>query len=53
VFRSLVYQRAKKELDTVPFGTEFDVYRVGYEYIHHSLGYLAEAQTHSFEPLRV
>ncbi len=40
VFRSLVYQRAKKELDTVPFGTEFDVYRVGYEYIHHSLGAL-------------
>lgn len=40
MFRSLVYQRAKKELDTVPFGTEFDVYRVGYEYIHHSLGAL-------------
>jgi len=32
IFRSVVYQRAKRELDTVPFGTEFDVYRVGYEW---------------------
>ena len=37
VFRNVVYQRAQKELDTVPFGTEFDVYRVGYEWMHHSL----------------
>jgi hypothetical protein len=37
VFRSLVYQRAKSEVDTVPFGTEFDVYRVGYEWMNHSL----------------
>jgi hypothetical protein len=26
IFRSVVYQRAKRELDTIPFGTEFDVY---------------------------
>jgi len=38
VFRSLVYQRAKRELDTVPFGTEFDVYRAGYEWMDHSMG---------------
>lgn len=38
VFRSLVYQRAKRELDTVPFGTEFDVYQVGYEWMNHSMG---------------
>ncbi len=37
VFRSVVYQRSKKQMDTVPYGTKFDVYRVGYEWIAHSL----------------
>ncbi|MCL7419744.1 MAG: FMN-binding glutamate synthase family protein [Methylobacter sp.] len=37
IFRSVVYQRAKEELDTVPYGTKFDVYRVGYEWLAHSL----------------
>ena len=36
-FRSLVYQRAKKQRDTRPFGTLFDVYRNGYEWVNHSL----------------
>jgi glutamate synthase domain-containing protein 2 len=36
-FRSLVYQRAKNELETRPFGTQRDVYRIGYEYAAHSL----------------
>jgi len=36
-FRSVVYQRSKCELATVPFGTEFDVYRAGYEWMNHSL----------------
>lgn len=40
VFRSVVYQRAKKELDTVPFGTQLDVYEEGYEWINHSIGAL-------------
>ena len=35
--RSLVYQRAKGELDTLPFGTQRDVYQVGYEWIAHSM----------------
>jgi glutamate synthase domain-containing protein 2 len=35
--RSLVYQRAKKEPDTVPFGTRLDVNQVGYEWVNHSL----------------
>ncbi|WP_394833011.1 FMN-binding glutamate synthase family protein [Pendulispora rubella] len=35
--RSLVYQRAKNVTDTVPFGTEKDVYSMGYEWINHSL----------------
>lgn len=36
-FRSLVYQRAKGAQDTRPFGTVFDVYRDGAEWINHSL----------------
>lgn len=35
--RSVVYQRAKQTLDTFPFGTHRDVYRVGYEWISHSI----------------
>ena len=35
--RSLVYQRAAGERDTVPFGTQQDVYEIGYEWINHSL----------------
>jgi len=37
-YRSLVYQRAKGQRDTRPFGTQFDVYENGYEWINHSLG---------------
>ncbi len=36
-FRSLVYQRAKGVRDTRPFGTLFDVYRPGSEWINQSL----------------
>ncbi|TCK17711.1 glutamate synthase domain-containing protein 2 [Thiogranum longum] len=36
-FRALVYQRAKGVRDTRPFGTVFDVYRNGYEWVNHSL----------------
>lgn len=36
-FRSLVYQRAKGDLETVPYGTQRDVYRVGYEWASHSV----------------
>ncbi len=35
--RSVVYQRAKHELDTVPFGTQHDVYEPGFEWVNHSL----------------
>jgi len=35
--RSLVYQRAKNEVDTMPFGTERRVTDVGYEWINHSI----------------
>src|SRR5690554_2453382 len=35
--RSTIYQRAKKELETIPFGTQLDVYAEGYEWICHSV----------------
>src|SRR4051812_4683385 len=35
--RALVYQRAKMVLDKRPFGTQEDVYRDGYEWLHHSM----------------
>lgn len=35
--RSLVYQRAKRVTDTIPFGTQDDVYRDGYEFVGHSM----------------
>lgn len=34
--RSLIYSRAKKENDDIPFGTLEDVYAEGYEYMLHS-----------------
>jgi len=35
--RAIVYQRAKKVLDKRPFGTQYDVYRNEYEWLHHSI----------------
>jgi glutamate synthase domain-containing protein 2 len=35
--RSVVYQRAKKQLSTLPFGTQKDVREVGYEWMNHSM----------------
>jgi glutamate synthase domain-containing protein 2 len=35
--RSLVYRRAKNVTDTLAFGTEEDVYAIGYEWMNHSL----------------
>ncbi|GAB3038096.1 FMN-binding glutamate synthase family protein [Bowmanella dokdonensis] len=37
MFRSIVYQRAKGELDTNPYGTRMDTYQDGYEWISHSI----------------
>lgn len=34
--RSFIYQRAKLETETVPFGTQLDVYEEGYEWMAHS-----------------
>lgn len=40
MFRSVVYQRAKNERDTVPLGTRFNTYDIGYEWLEHSLAAL-------------
>ncbi|MCB0343262.1 MAG: FMN-binding glutamate synthase family protein [Pseudobdellovibrionaceae bacterium] len=34
--RSIVYQRAKGQLDTLPFGTQKNVDEIGYEWVNHS-----------------
>ncbi|MBL0171830.1 MAG: FMN-binding glutamate synthase family protein [Gemmatimonadaceae bacterium] len=45
--RSVIYQRAKGELDTLPFGTQKDVYATGYEWINHSLAPVHPDPTHA------
>ncbi|MEI6559690.1 MAG: FMN-binding glutamate synthase family protein [Rhodospirillaceae bacterium] len=35
--RSVVYQRAKEELDKRPFGTKLDVYAPAFEWLNHSI----------------
>ena len=35
--RNVIYQRAKKVNDTTPFGTQLNVYEVGYEWMNHSI----------------
>jgi glutamate synthase domain-containing protein 2 len=47
--RAIVYQRAKKELDKRPFGTQYDVYESRYEWLVHSISPKAPAK----EPFRV
>jgi glutamate synthase domain-containing protein 2 len=41
--RAIVYQRAKRDLDKRPFGTQLDVYRDQFEWLHHSLAPKAPA----------
>jgi len=40
IYRNVVYQRAKKETMTTPFGTQLDVYSEGYEWMNHSIAAL-------------
>lgn len=35
--RSVIYQRAKGVVDTIPFGTQVDVYAPNYEWVNHSI----------------
>jgi len=48
--RSLVYQRAKNEMDVVPFGTLRSTYAVDYEWINHSLA-PTRIESHDFRIL--
>jgi glutamate synthase domain-containing protein 2 len=43
VKRSIVYQRAKGALDKRPFGTQLDVYAMGFEWLNHSMAPKAPA----------
>lgn len=45
--RSLVYQRSKKETDSNPFGTQLDVYEIGYQWINHSIKAIPFAKVNS------
>jgi len=47
--RSIVYQRAKGQLDKRPFGTQYDVYASAYEWLNHSLSPRKPAE----EPQRI
>jgi len=47
VQRSIVYQRAKNEVDKRPFGTQLDVYAAQYEWINHSIA-PTDPPTHDF-----
>jgi glutamate synthase domain-containing protein 2 len=38
--RSVIYQRSKKQIDTIPFGTQLNVYSEGYEWMTHSIASL-------------
>lgn len=42
--RSVIYQRAKQQIDTTPFGTQLNVYQEGYEWMTHSLQPIAFQQ---------
>lgn len=45
--RSVVYQRAKNQEDTRPFGTQLDVYETGYEWVNHSLSPVSKSDVDS------
>ena len=42
IFRSLVYQRAKGDVDTTPFGTQLNVNEIGYEWMNHSINAISQ-----------
>jgi glutamate synthase domain-containing protein 2 len=47
--RSVVYQRAKGQTETIPFGTQLDVHMEHYEWVNHSI----VPQTQKLEEVRV
>lgn len=49
IFRNIVYQRSKKDLDTTPFGTQLNVYDEGYEWMNHSIS-AVPSEKMNFDP---
>jgi len=45
--RNIVYQRAKGQTDTEPFGTQLNVYEEGYQWVNHSI---AALDAHDMNP---
>lgn len=44
--RAIVYQRAKLVSEKRPFGTQYDVYGEGYEWVHHSMSPTPVSEEH-------
>lgn len=53
MLRSIVYQRAKNEISTTPFGTQLDVYKEGYEWIAHSIAAIPSSEINPNPRVRV
>ncbi len=53
IYRSLIYQRAKSQTDTTPFGTQMDVYKSGYEWIDHSIYPKQRDKSHPLPTVRI
>lgn len=51
--RSLVYQRSKKETDSMPFGTQLNVYEPGYKWINHSIKAIPFSQVNSNPKVKI
>lgn len=53
LIRNIVYQRAKSQLDTSPFGTQLDVYEEGYEWMNHSISALDHHQINADQRMTI
>ncbi|MEX0941600.1 MAG: FMN-binding glutamate synthase family protein [Pseudomonadales bacterium] len=53
MFRSIVYQRAKGDIDTTPYGTRIDTYQDGYEWLGHSLAAVNVEESDSYSRVMV
>ncbi len=51
--RSLVYQRSKRETDSNPFGTQLDLYEIGYQWINHSIKAIPFSEVNNNPKIRI
>jgi glutamate synthase domain-containing protein 2 len=51
--RSIIYQRAKNEVDTTPFGSQLDLYAEGYEWMNHSIAALDKKQLNHHPRIKI